>query len=182
MSEPLAPELEALVLAELAKRVKSRTDLVKATFGQRYPDGHKETFRSPLDGNKLGIVYRTDPDPQWKITDREALHAHLREYPGNVETVYEIADDQAAVEVLREHAPHLLVELTRVIPDVVDAALDQSRATGEAAAPGIELVKPAGSLTVKPDPKAGVAVERLVEAGVITWDGRPVLEAGEAAS
>jgi hypothetical protein len=178
----LPAEIEALVLAELGKRVKARTETTKALFGQRYPDGHRETFRSPLDGSKLGIVYRTDPDPQWKVTDREALHAHLREYRGNVETVYEIADDLAAIDVLREHAPHLLVEITRVIPDVVEAALDQSRATGEPAAPGIELVKPSGSLTVKPDPKAGGAVERLVEAGVITWDGRPVLETGQEAS
>ena len=178
----ISPEVEALVLSELGKRVKARTEVVKATFSQRYPDGHKETFRSPLDGSKLGIVYRTDPDPQWKVTDREALHAHLREYPGNVETVYEIADEQAAIQVLLEHAPHLLVEVTRVIPDVVLAALDQSRATGEPAAPGIDLVKPAGSLTVKPDPKAGAAVERMHAAGVITWDGRPVLEPGREAS
>ena len=180
---PLPPEVEALVLAELGKRVKARTETTKALFGQRYPDGHRETFRSPLDGSKLGIIYRTDPDPQWKVTNPEALHAHLREYPGNVETVYEIADESAAIEVLREHAPHLLVEVTRVIPDVVAAALQQSRDTGEPAAPGIELVKPAGSLTVKPDPKAGAVVERMVTAGLISWDGSPrALDAGEVAS
>jgi hypothetical protein len=175
----LAPEVEALVLAELAKRVKTRTDLVKATIGQRYPDGHRETFRSPLDDSKLGLIYRTDPDPRWTVTDPEALHAELREFPGNVETVAEIVDHDAAVAVLRAHAPELLAEVTRVRPDVVEAALEQSAATGKPAAAGINRVKPGGSLTVKPDAKAGEAVERMVAAGVITWDGRPVLTAGD---
>lgn len=172
---PLAPEVEALVLAELGKRVKSRTELAKATFSQRYPDGHRETFRAP-DGSKLGQVYRTDPDPRWVVADERALLAELREYPGNVETVAEIVDHDAAVTVLREHAPHLIAEVTRVRPEVVEAALEQSAATGTAVAAGLALQKPAGVLTVKPDPKAGVAVERMVATGLITWDGRPALD------
>lgn len=180
MNEPLAPEVEALALAELAKRVKSRTDAVKATFSQRYPDGHKDTFR--VDGMKLGSVYRSDPDPKWQVTDWAVLHAHLREFPGNVETIYEISDETQAVAYLAEHAPHLLVELTRVNPEAVTAALEQSAATGTPAAPGISLVKPSGVLTVRPDAAAGVAVERLVTTGRMTWDARPVLEAGEVAS
>ncbi len=178
MTEPvqLAPEVEALVLAELGKRVKARTELVKATFSQRYPDGHRESFRAP-DGSKLGQVWRSDPDPRWVVADEQALHAELREFPGNVETVVDIVDHDAAVQVLREHAPHLLAEVTRVRPEVVAAALAQSAATGRPAAAGIEQVKPSGVLTVKPDPKAGAVVERMVAAGVITWDGRPVLEA-----
>lgn len=179
----MAPEIEALVLAELGKRVKKRTDLVKAVVGQRYPDGHKETFRSPLDGAKLGIVYRTDPDPEWKVVDAEALDTELRSYPGNVETFVEIAGDRAEVlAVLAEHAPHLLADSVQVRPDVVQAALAQSAATGAPAAAGIAMVKPGGSLTVKPDPKAGEAVERMVAAGVITWDGQPVLESAEGAA
>jgi hypothetical protein len=170
----LAPEVEALVLAELGKRVKSRTELAKATFSQRYPDGHRETFRAP-DGSKLGQVYRTDPDPRWVVADEQALHAELRESPYNVEMVVDIVDHNAAVEVLREHAPHLLAEVARVRSDAVSAALAQSESSGKPAAAGIELVKPSGVLTVKPDPKAGAAVERMVAAGVITWDGRPAL-------
>lgn len=173
MNNPLAPEIEALVLAELGKRVKARTEAVKAKFGQRYPDGHRETFRDPKFGLKLGIVYRTDPEPKWVVVDWDELHTHLRTFPGNVETVFEIADETQAIAYLAEHAPHLLVELTRVNPEAVTAALDQSAATGEAAAPGIGLVKASGSLTVKPDPQAGVAVARMVDAGLIEWDGTP---------
>lgn len=175
-------EVEALVLATLAKRVKQRQDMVKAELAQRYADGQKDTFRSPLDESKLGIVYRTDPEPSWQVTDSEALHAELRTYPGAVETVAEIVDEQAAIEVLSEHAPHLLALVTRVRQDVVDAALEQSRESGQPAAAGITRVKPGGSLVVKPDPKAAAVVERLVAAGVISWDGRPALQSGEDAA
>lgn len=178
---PIAPEVEALVLAELGKRVKARTDSVKAVFGQRYPAGHKETFRSPLDRRlKLGIVYRSDPDPKWQVVDREALHAHLRTFPGNVVTRHEvIGDEHEVVDILREYAPHLLAEVTVVPEWVVEAALEQSAATGEPAAPGIELRAPSGSLTVRPDVNAGPAIEAMVTAGLFTWDGRPVLPAGD---
>lgn len=176
-------EIELLVLAELKSRVLSRIEQVKAVVGQRYPEGHRDTFRSPIDDHRLGSVYRTDPDPVWEVTDREALDAELRTYPGALETVYEITDEAAAVEVLREHAPHLLAEITRVNPDVITAALEQSRTTGKAAAPGISKVKPAGVLTVTTDKKtAGLAIEAMHEQGVITWDGRPAIEQRKAAS
>lgn len=175
----LQPEIEALALGELERRVKARKNLVKATLGTDYPDGRRNTVRSPLDGLKLGIVYRTDPDPVWKVTDADALDAHLRTFPGNLETVHEIAEMGQAIAYLHDHAPHLLVEITRVRADVVEAAVAQSEATNHAAAPGITQVKPAGSLTVTPDDNAGIAIERLVNAGRLTWDGRPVLEAGE---
>ncbi len=174
---PITAEMEALILAELGKRVKARVDSVKALFGQTYPEGRKETFRSPLDQAKLGIVYRSDPDPQWRVTDPDALDAELRAFPGNLVTDVTIAPDDMpeALAVLADHAPHLLTETVRVADGVVEAALAQSAATGTAAAAGIELRKPGGTLTVKPDPNAGTAVERLVSAGLIEWDGRPVL-------
>jgi hypothetical protein len=180
--EPLAPEIEALALAELAKRVKARTDLTKALIGQRYPDGHKETFRSPVDGRKLGIVYRTDPDPQWRVTDRAAFDKEARTYPGNLETVVSIAEEDMpeALAVLAEHAPRLLTETVRLRAGIVEAALAQSEATGQAAAAGIERMKAPGSLTVKPDPAAGSVVEALVNAGLLAWDMRPALPAAEA--
>jgi hypothetical protein len=148
-TDPLPAEVEALVLATLSKRVAARIDGVKATFSGQYADGQRETFRSPLDDAKLGMILRTDPDPTWKIVDPTALDAELRTY-------------------------------------VVDAALAQSRDTGTPAAAGIARVKPGGVLTVKPDKGAAAAVERMVAAGVITWDGQPVLttpttQPGEAA-
>lgn len=174
----LAPEVEALALKALVKRVEARLTVVKALIGQRYPDGHGERFRAP-DGSRLGQVLRTDPEPNWVVTDERALHAELRQFPGNVETVAEIVDLDAAVTVLAEHAPHLLAEVTRVRPEVVKAALAQSEAAGAPAAAGIAQVKPSGVLTVKPDAKAGEAIERMVAAGLLTWDMRPALPSGD---
>jgi hypothetical protein len=53
-------------------------------------------------------------------------------------------------------------------------------ARGEEPLPGIERVKARGSLVVRPDRNAGQAVERLVQAGGIPWDGRPLCS-GQAA-
>lgn len=179
---PLPPEVEALALAAIESEVKKRKTLTKALFGHRYPDGHRETFRSPVGAAKLGQVYRTDPEPQWVVTDRAALEEHLRSFPGNLAVTVTIVpeDMPEALAVLAEHAPGLLTELAELDPEAERAALAQSRATGEPAAPGIGLVKAGGSLTVVPDKGAFDQVGRLIAAGVLTWDARPVLEQGQA--
>lgn len=174
--EPLPDEVELLALAELAKRIKARQAGTKAVVGAQYQPGDKHTFRSPVDGRRIGQVWRSDPDAEWIVVDKEALHAHLRQFPGCTETVFELADDtNAIVDALHAAAPHLLVEVTRVRDDVVRDALIQSRETGKPAAPGIELKKPDGVLTVRPDPSAGEVIERLQQTGWLGWDGRPAL-------
>lgn len=177
---PLPPEVQALVLAAVARRVAEQDKLTRAEFSGHYFAGIKRTFRSPLDQAPLGYVQRTDPDPDWRITDRAALEEHLAGFPGAVETVHEVHTPSVTVEldefdelyvVLTEHAPHMLHPRRRVRPDAVEAAVEQSRATGKAAAPGIGLVRPGGQLRVVAHKDAGVAVERMVAAGVIRWDG-----------
>jgi hypothetical protein len=170
----LPAEIEAIVLAELAKRVKTRQAATKAIVGGRYGAGDKQTFRSPVDDAKLGTVYRSDPDPEWRVVDREALHAHLRQDPTNIESFFEIADEPTAIDVLRAHAPHLLAEIERVSQAAVDAAV--ARASAGQNVPGVAKVKPEGVLSVRPDRGAGDAISRMVAAGVISWDGTPVLE------
>lgn len=178
---PLAPELECLALASIATEAERRKKIAKALIGQAYPDGRRESFRSPVDGSKLGMVLRTDPDPTWVVTDRAALEAHLREFPGNLDVSLEIVaeDMPEALAVLGEHAPGLITETATLRPDAVPAALAQSAATGEAAAPGIERVKASGTLTVKPDAGAFEVVGRMIRAGVLSWDGSRALAAAE---
>lgn len=172
-------DIEALALAELRARVLDRYDTVRAVAGQTLDDGDKRTVRSPL-GDMLGVVSRSDPDPRWAVTDREALCAHLYdEVPGSVETVYEVAGPVTEViAVLRVHAPHLLAEVTRVRAVAVDRAL-AAAAAGDTAAPGIELVKPAGSVSVRRAKGCGAAIERMQRVGLLTWDGRPQLPPAE---
>jgi hypothetical protein len=188
--EALAPEVEALVLAELAKRVAASRKTVDATVGQTYPAGRKETFRSP-GGTKLGICYRTDPDPMWIVTDSAALHDALDTPDSDAwetvgvlilpsgEDVRMQLDDELFL-LAQEHAPHLTSTMRVLRESVVGDLIAESRRTGKPAAPGIERVKPRGVFTVKPDrAAAGAAIEEMLAAGLITWDGRPALTSAE---
>lgn len=157
-----APEEIALFYAALRKWTNDEDTPTRAMFASAYANGDRRTFRAD-DGLKLGEVRRDDPDPYWAITDTEALHAHLREFPGCVETLAEIVGTQKQVlAVLREHAPELLAEVTRVRPEAVQAALDESRATGTPAAPGIERVVPTGALKAVADKAAVARVGALI--------------------
>jgi hypothetical protein len=168
----LPPELEPIVLAVLEQRVKEAKAAARAVIEHRYAEGTRNTIRSPLDQTKLGLVYRTDPDPAWRVTDREALCKHLEQDPDNVEYVDDIAGtNEQVVEVLAEHAPWLLARVERVRQGAINAAVNRA-ANGQPPEPGIERVKPRGSLVVRPDKAAGPAIERMVAAGVLTWDGR----------
>lgn len=176
-------DVETLVLAELRTRVSARYDTTKAIAGANLADGDKRTVRSPL-GDKLGTLSRTDPDGDWEIVDRDQLAAYIREnHPDSVEWVSDIVGDPTAVvEVLAEHAPHLLAQVERVEPGAFAAVLALVRHSGTPV-PGIAWRKPAGVVQVRRDRACGAAVEKLVQAGQLSWDGHLVeLPAGEVAS
>jgi hypothetical protein len=175
----LPPEIEPIVLAVLEARVKEAKAAARAAIEHLYAEGTRTTILSPLDGTKLGTVYRTDPDPTWKVTDRDALCKALEADPDNVEYVDIAGTNEQVIAVLAEHAPERLARIERVKASAVNAAV-AAAARGEEPLPGIERVKARGSLVVRPDRNAGQAVERLVQAGVITWDGRPLCS-GQAA-
>lgn len=183
-------DLEAVALAELADRVEKRKVAVRALAGADLDDGDKRTVRSPLDGTALGSVSRTDPEPQWAVTDWSALEAELTTR-GQVDTAYRLhlpgGEDPVVLhpidelcKVLLAHAPHMLQEVSRVPGPVVAELLAESQRTGRPAASGITLTKPAGTVRVTRAKTCGPAIERLVAAGHLTWDGRPQLAADAA--
>lgn len=188
-------DLEAVALAELDARVTARYKAVRAVAGADLTDGDKRTIRSPLDGSSLGSIYRTDPEPRWTVTDWAAFEAHVRSsIPDGVETAYRLHVpsldepvfldplDELAV-ILREHAPHMLREVPRIRGEVVADLLAASKTSGQPAAAGIEQVKPSGSVAVRRSKTCGPAIERLHAAGLLTWDGKPMLPlADEVAS
>lgn len=188
MNDDIAPEVEALVLGAWASAAAKRKDTIKAIVAQRYRNGDRHDFVSPL-GGKLGYVHRSNPEPAWTVVDETALLDHLATFPGLSETVYDLAVpgigivtlDAAdeLVKVLLDAAPHMLVEVQRIRPDAIQEAVAASKADGAPAAPGIELVTPAeGRLIVQPDPGALDVVRQLVRAGRLTWDGnQPAIEA-----
>jgi hypothetical protein len=171
----LPEEVEALALKALESEAGKRLKVSKAVIGQRYDDGDRKTFRSPIgDQPKLGMVYRTDPEPVWTVTDLDALDAHLAQDPDNLETTFEInADASELLPLLLEHAPHLVDEVERVTQAARGAAMAAAKA-GKAI-PGIAKVKSGGVLTVTPDKNAAEAITGLVQAGLLTWDGRRAL-------
>lgn len=177
---PLAPEIRALALASMRQRIEAEEKLVRTEFSAALMAGTTLRFRSPLDDTPLGAVLRTDPKTEWRITDREAVLAHLIEFFGCIETATYVAVPSAGLvrlertdelfRVLLEHAPDLLIEQVEVKQEAIDAALAQSKATGEAAAPGITKVRPPGTVQVRPSAEAGEAVRRMFEVGTLSWD------------
>lgn len=174
----VTPEVEALILAQLGREVRNRQNLTRAIVGVGYADGDKHTVRSPVDGRKLGVVYRSDPDWSWQVVDPHALHAWLVDQPAHTTTSVEVRPDRwaEALAVLAEHAPDLLVDVTRVRDGAVDAVL--ATCDHQAPPPGVERVKPAGVLTCRPAPDAHDVISAMVAAGVVSWDGRPALTDG----
>ncbi len=179
--QPLGPEIRALILATLAKQVAAEEKLVRTEFSGTLMAGTTVRYRSPLD-DPLGAVLRTDPKVEWRVTDPAALDAHLRTFPGCIETTLEISteDMPEALAVIAEHAPTLLTERTEVALSAVQAALAQSKATGEPAAPGISKVRPGGVIQVRPDKGAAGAVARMVRAGLVDWASVLALDPAES--
>jgi hypothetical protein len=178
--EPLAPEVRALALASMRQRIEAEEKLVRAEFSTALMAGTTLRFRSPLDDEPLGCVLRTDPKTEWRITNREVLVEHLAGFEGCVEVVTYVAVPSAGLvrldeqdelyRVLSQHADHLLVEQVEVKQEAIEAALAQSKATGQPAAPGIEKVRPSGSVQVRPDKGAAAAVQRMFAAGALSWE------------
>lgn len=187
----LSNEQRALILATLRKAVDGEQRLTTALFSPGYGDGDKRVFRSPLDDAPLGRVERTAPKAEWSVTDPDALHAHLAEHEGCMQDVtavlvpgigwHEVDPRDEIAVVLREHAPHLVADEQRVSADAIDAAVAQSRATGQPAAPGISRVRPAGVLRVVPDRDAVQTVARMWRAGALDWNQILALPTGQEA-
>jgi len=181
VSYVIVPEVEALILKALESRVGDALKTTKAIIGIAYDEGDKHSFRSPLDDRKLGIVYRTDPEGRWQVTDRAALDEWLLSKDWFVQETVRIAPGRQyeALAVLAEHAPHLLEEVREIRAGAVAEVLTACGQESRAVAPGVEWVRPKGVLTVTPDKGAGAAIEAMHAAGLITWDGRPAIEAPE---
>jgi hypothetical protein len=182
-AESLPDEAIALVLKRLSSKVLDNLKMAKAVFESDYEAGEKRAFRSPVDGKKLGSVYRSDPDGEWVVTNQRQLEEHLMEFEGNRVISVGIREDapyEEILAVLNEHAPQYLEDRVDLRPDAIKAALDQSAATGEPAAPGITFRKPGGVVTVRPDREADQAIAGLMSAGLLTWDGQRAIETRKA--
>lgn len=178
------------VLKVLSEHTGSRYDAARAEAGETMAAGDRRNVHSPLDGAKLGAVYKSNPSKTVHITDMAALTAWIAEhYPELMENGYEIAGSEAeVVAVLFAHAPRLLRPIRRVKGSALSALRKESVSLGqvigpggEADVPGIEIEQPEGVVACRPGPGALEAVKKLFAAGRLTLDGtlRPALEAND---
>lgn len=180
---------QLLVLKAVQDIARAAVMPVRTAAQDALENGDRLSVTSPLDGTDIGHVLRTKPKPVAEITDRAALEAWCREhYPALLEQRRGIApwNMNEALDVLAEHAPHLITVEHDVVPERVMASiLAASLAagapmgpTGEADVPGVTVERPPGAITVRLADDGLDAVRALFTAGLITVDGtiRPELE------
>lgn len=179
------------ILKAISAYTKERYDEARAEAGNVMGEGDRTIARSPLDKSKLGAVYVTDPDPVCRITDQAALTEWMVEhYPLLTETGYEVCgSDKELVDVLFEHAPHLLRQVRRVKADDMRelragaVALGQPMGPGgETDIPGIDVEPSTGVVACKPADTAWTSVAALYRAGRLQLDGTVLPEIEEATS
>ena len=175
--------MRVAALKVLSEFTKQQYDEARAEAEQQLTPGDRRMVRSPLHGEKIGAVAMTDPKPVCEVTNEPALRAWLAaHYPEQVETGYEVtATQRELVDVLFQHAPHLLHSKSRIKPealrDLRAAAVSLGQPVGpggEADVPGLTVRTPPGVVRCTPDEGALLAVMELHGAGLLGIDGQPV--------
>lgn len=196
LGDDLREELEALAWGALERKAAEEKEARRVRLNQRYRQGHTERVRSPM-GDALGAVGKSDPQPEWRVSNAGLLEDHIREnFPGSVRTVFVLVQpygtwtlqpEDELCRVLREAAPHMLVETDEVDPAAVEALVEESKATNRAAAPGISFWGNAGVVSVRPSKDAFDAVMKMQRAGLLdlssmTLSALPPAEASDGAA
>lgn len=134
---------------------------------QYFAPGDRITIKDPLTGAKLGTAGMTDPDPKATVEDRDLFTAYMAEEDPDSITTTEGIDPERfddAMDVLRQHAPHLLVTTEHVRVQHEKAVLDKAAATGDPV-PGVEVRKPAGVVNVRLSKDGKDAIRQQISDG-----------------
>lgn len=162
---------EVAVLAALGKKItaaRQRTNLKLASL----PRGTKLTAIDPESGIDYGTVSVSNPKPEAYVTDKAEFEKWCRTtYPDHVDTWTEFSDYEAAVAVVAQHAPHLLIVHNSVPGTVQETAL--VRAASEEV-PGTVRQQPPGVVMVRPNEHAAKLVQQMLESASLRL---PELEA-----
>ena len=161
------------VLTVLQSRVAEAVDAARSEVLKTTRKGDTLTIAHPDGDEEIAKVTHSKPKPKAVVTDVRALDAWvLANYPGKAETFTKVIGSQADVlDVLREHAPFLLEEVTEV-RDWTRNELTKKSATagepvgfggelGEDAPPGIDVSFPDGVLRVLVAANAPEVVDQL---------------------
>jgi hypothetical protein len=188
MAESDPRMVRAAVLQVVSSTTERAYKEAKATAGQDLASGDRRTVRSPLDGRRIGAVYRTDPKPVAVITDENALlDWYAERYPHLVKREYKIRETRIseAIEVLYDHAPELLEPIRTLDPATRRQLEADVKRFGYGLGPGSEMDIPGierqtkeGVVSCEPaDDALGVVLD-LFAASRVGLDGhvRPALE------
>jgi hypothetical protein len=157
---------KAVLVAALVKSVMGVKKALADELESRMCKGDKKT--AEIDGDKIGTVSRSFPDPTATITDRAALDAHLRSTrESELEYKYTLGDLEEVYAVLIEHSPELLT-IEAVVPEwMIDVAKREALAPGRTI-PGITVGRPDGNITIRPNAIADRIVAEVLGASPIT--------------
>lgn len=141
--------------------------------------GKKERVPATVDGEVVGTIGKSSPKKSARVTNEMALREWISEqYPELVIPRSFIEDQAAAIEVLEEHAPHLVHTRLEVAESVVNEMLRNSEHTGtptgpggEADVPGITVDTPDGNVTVLMEKGNEYLVEQMLTSGQVSLDG-----------
>lgn len=180
MTDTDALVMRAAALKVISEFTKGRYDDTRSELSVLLHKGDRLISRSPLDQSKIGAVYMTDPKPECRVTDMSALKTWMFEhYPELCENGYEIiGSDKEVIDVLWEHAPHLLRRIHQVTTDslrelrAASVTLGQPVGPGcEADVPGLEVHQPDPVVTCRPTETALQSVMDMHRAGLLDLDG-----------
>lgn len=177
-------------MTDLALRLaalKVLKDYIEACYSQARGEaartmkrGERLVARSPVDDQKIAVIPMSDPSQVAEVVDQQALTDWLSEnYPEMVVSGYKVIGSQAEiVQVLFQHAPHLIKRTQAVQLEALheirrtSAALGQPVGPrGELDMPGIKVTLPDPVVTCRPTEDALAIVRDLHAQGVLELDG-----------
>lgn len=164
----------AFVLAVLDVVAKGSADTLREarTIAARdyFTQGDRLTVRDLDTGEKLGTVSMSDPDPKAEIVDRDAFVAHMAAtFPAVVDEVTVLRDgvENDAMDVLREHAPHLLETRQQVTVQGEKAALELATRPDSDPIPGVEVRWPRGVVSTRLSTDGRALIRARIAAGSV---------------
>lgn len=173
--------LRVAALKVLKDYVTAAYDEAREEMKTRLSKGDRLTARSPLNDEKIGAVWLTDPERVASVADPAALLSWVEmHYPEKVHRPYRVVASEAQIETLLfQERPEWLVREEKVLPAFVAELLKLAAQVGEAVGPGGEMGVPGiavkvreGVVTCRPDKdKALPLVLELHQSGVLSLDG-----------
>jgi len=173
--------LRVAALKVLKDYVASAYDEAREELKGHLSRGDRLTARSPLNDEKIGAVWLTDPDRVATVIDPAALLSWVEmHYPEHVHQPYRVAaSDEQIRSLLFEQKPEWLIREEKVAPVFVKELLTLAAKTGEPVGPGGEMDVPGiaiktreGVVSFRADPDNALPlVLELHQAGVLGLDG-----------